>query len=127
MITTLISAVAGLGSQWLKNRAEKAQAKHERQVMDIKGEQTWDQIQAEASKNSWKDEWFVVLFSLLLIPGPVAVMVDNQEMLARWKEMFVVLENSVPEMYWYILFVMISASFGIKKVTQAFNMFRGKK
>ena len=74
---------------------------------------------AQASDNSWKDEFaLVVLFApaiLVFIPGMTEYVRNGFEIL-----------NTLPEWYQYLLFIAISASFGIKGVGQAAKMLRKK-
>lgn len=125
MIVSLISGLFSLGGQWLSNRREKAQAKHEREIKVIQGEQDWDMIQAQSAATSWKDEWLTIFFTGLLLPGVYAVLWDDSVMLERWKTMFIVLQNDVPQEYWLILSVIVAASFGVKKVMEGIQAIRG--
>jgi hypothetical protein len=96
---------------------ELARAKAEADVY-VKRETSeidWGLIMAEGSKTSWKDEWFVILWSVPLgmafIPG----------MAPYVRQGFDVLDASVPD--WFIagLGVMIAASFGVPKVIDSFK------
>jgi len=124
IIGSIVGGIFGAGKQYLSNRAEKAQAKHEREVMVIKGEQDWEEIQAEASKDSWKDEFLTVVTTAPFILMFGAAAWGNEEMVARFKEAFLVLKTDVPAEYWYLLGLCYAASFGIKSAAKFFG---GKK
>ena len=68
---------------------------------------------ADASANSWKDEWFTVILSIPLILIGYAVTVDDITIIDRVKAGFQALEE-LPVFYQYLLFMAVSASFGIK-------------
>ena len=70
----IVNAVGGIATAWMNNKVEETKAKGELKVAVEKrktkmatGEIDWDQTMAEASKDSWKDEWLVLLFSVPLI------------------------------------------------------------
>jgi hypothetical protein len=77
----------------------------------------WDQLMAEGSKNSWKDEFWTIV---LAIP---AVLVFLPSMSAHIAQGFAVLET-MPDWYKAALGVAISAAFGVSKFQQVMN---GKK
>ena len=63
MWTALIAPIAGIVTDWLSNQKEKSQAKHVAQMQVISNTAIWEAKMAEATNNSWKDEWFTVLLS----------------------------------------------------------------
>lgn len=73
------------------------------QMADIK----WADTMAEASKDSWKDEWFTIVLSvpaiMAFIPG-----------LAPYVELGFHALGATPEWYQYSLLVAIGASFGVR-------------
>ena len=74
---------------------------------------------ADATVDSWKDEFALIV---LLLP---AILVFIPSMTEYIRVGFEVL-NTLPEWYQYLLFIAISASFGIKGVGQAAKMLRKK-
>ena len=46
----------------------------------------------------------------------LAVVFDNTEMVLRFQQAFMVLKQDVPQEYWYLLSVVVAASFGVKKI-----------
>ena len=46
----------------------------------------------------------------------LAVVFEADEMIIRFKQAFKVLDEDVPDEYWYLLSVVVAASFGVKKV-----------
>ena len=116
-----LGPIANLAGTWLQNKVEKTKADGQAKVAEAKaratvakkvaaGEVEWEGKMAEATDNSWKDE-----FVLVFIPG----------MRDHVNEGFAVL-STLPDWYQYLLFIAISASFGIKGVGQAAKMLRKK-
>ena len=121
MWQSLIGPVANLAGGWLKNKAEEKQAKHEARLSVIQNEADWESKMADASANSWKDEWFTILLSLPLLSVAYSVIVADSTIVARVKEGFEAL-NLLPDWYQYMLFLVVSASFGIKGADKIMSM-----
>jgi hypothetical protein len=130
VIQALIGPIANLAGTWFQNKVEKTKAEGMAKVAEAKaratvaekvaaGEVEWEGKMAQASDNSWKDEFaLVVLLApaiLVFIPGMTEYVRNGFEIL-----------NTLPEWYQYLLFIAISASFGIKGVGQAAKMLRKK-
>ena len=67
---------------------------------------------AEATDNSWKDEFALVV---LLAPAILVFIPGMREYVHKGFEVL----STLPDWYQYLLFIAISASFGIKGVGQA--------
>jgi hypothetical protein len=80
---------------------------------------------ADATKNSWKDEFFSVILSLPLLAVAYGVAMDNPAVIERLNSAFDTL-NTLPEWYQYLLFIAVSASFGLKSADKIMNL-RNKK
>jgi hypothetical protein len=130
MFTALIGPIANLASSWMSSKVEKVKADGEAKVAEAKaratvatkvaaGEVEWEGKMADATSDSIKDE--VALFVLLL----PAVLVFIPGMRDHVESGFAVLAT-LPEWYQYLLYIAISASFGIKGVGQATKMFKKK-
>ena len=117
----VIGAVADLGKSYLGNKAAEKQAKHEARMNSIQNDADWESKMAEASGDSWKDEWFSLILSAPLIFIGYAVMVDDASIIDRVKEGFTAL-SSLPEWYQYLLFIAVSSSFGIKGADKIMNL-----
>ena len=79
MWQSLIGPVANLAGGWLKNKAEEKQAKHEARLSVIQNEGDWESKMADASANSWKDEWFAILLSLPLLSVAYSVIANDSD------------------------------------------------
>jgi hypothetical protein len=113
MWQSLISPIANLAGGYMKNKAEEKQAKHKAKMSMIKNDADWESKMAEASKDSWKDEYFTIALSSPLIFIGYAVGVDDPTIISRVEEGFAALSR-LPEWYQYLLFIAVSSSFGIK-------------
>ena len=128
LLGPLVSGVFDIGKQYFANKAEKSKAKHEQELAVIKGDQTWDEIQARNSNESWKDEYLTIVITSPFIAMFLAAVFDDREMVNRIGEAFVILQNEVPEQYWTLLIIAFGASFGVKGVIKGAKTFiDGKK
>ena len=119
LLGPLVSGVFDIGKQYFANKAEKSKAKHD---------QTWDEIQARNSNDSWKDEYLTIVITSPFIAMFLAAVFDNREMVDRLGEAFVILQSEVPEQYWTLLIIAFGASFGVKGVIKGTKTFiDGKK
>lgn len=125
-----LGPIANLASTWMENKVEKTKADGQAKVAEARaratvaekvaaGEVEWEGKMADATQGSWKDEFALVV---LLTP---AILVFIPGMRQHVQEGFVVLAD-LPEWYQYLLFIAISASFGIKGVNQAAKMLKKK-
>ena len=131
MFQALIGPIANLAGTWFQNKLEKTKADGQAKVAEAKarasvaekvaaGKVKWEGKMADATVDSWKDEFALVV---LLLP---AILVFIPGMREYVREGFEVLAT-LPDWYQYLLYIAISASFGIKGVGQAAKMIRGKK
>ena len=130
MIQALIGPIANLAGSWFENKIAKTKAEGQAKGAEAKaratvaekvaaGEVEWEGKMADATNDSWKDE-----FALVVLLAP-AILVFIPGMREYVKQGFVVLET-LPDWYQYLLYIAISASFGIKGVGQAAKMLRKK-
>jgi hypothetical protein len=120
-ITNLITPVTNVVGTVLKNRGEMAQAKHQAKMQVIQNEADWESKMADASANSWKDEWFTVLLSIPLLAIGWGIVIDDTTIIQRVSSGFQALEN-LPDWYSYLLFLAVSASFGVKGVDKIMGL-----
>jgi len=130
MFTALIGPIANLAGTWFENKLAKTKADGKAKVAEAKaratvaekvaaGEVAWEGKMADATVDSWKDEFALIV---LLLP---AILVFIPSMTEYVRTGFEVL-NTLPEWYQYLLFIAISASFGIKGAGQAMKIMRKK-
>ena len=124
-LTSLIGPVSNLVGGYFKNKAEEKQAKHQAKMEVIKNDADWESKMADASASSWKDEFWTVVLAIPVFMVGYAIIADDTTIIDRVTLGFTALEG-LPEWYQYLLYIAISASFGIKGVGQAAKMFKKK-
>ena len=130
MLKMLLGPVANIAGNWVDGKVEETKAKATVKVEKAKadaevqkrvatGEIDWEANMADATKDSWKDEFALVV---LLLPS---ILVFIPSLTEHVKAGFEVL-NTLPDWYQYLLFIAVSSSFGIKGADRLMNL-RGKK
>ena len=131
MLSALIGPLSSLAGTWFENKLAKTKADGQAKVAEAKaratvaekvatGQVAWEGKMADASVDSWKDE-----FALVVLLAP-AILVFIPGMRDYVKEGFEILAT-LPDWYQYLLYIAISASFGIKGVGQAAKMLKKGK
>tara|TARA_X000001382_G_scaffold112906_2_gene90392 strand:- start:40 stop:429 length:390 start_codon:yes stop_codon:yes gene_type:complete len=124
----LVKPLLGIAGETVKGIVETKKAKAEQKITKIKaetellnkqiaGEVDWEKSAVSQMQGSWKDE---VALIVLLIP---AVLVFIPGMTSHVKQGFIALQE-LPQYYQHLLYIAISASFGIKGVGGAVKMFK---
>lgn len=108
-VIPIISEIIGIGRTWLQGKQKVQEARDERAAELVRQQGSWEEIMAQGSVTSWKDEWLTLLFSIPLILAffPWAVPHVNAGFASL---------NAMPEWYVYTLSVIVAASFGVKSV-----------
>jgi len=121
IFTSLIGPVAGLAKSYLTNKAEEKQAKHQAKMSVIQNDADWESKMADASKDSWKDEFWTIVLSVPIFMVGYAIAANDVTVIDRVSSAFKALEQ-LPEWYQYLLFIAISSSFGVRGVGKIMNM-----
>lgn len=127
MLSLLIKPLIGVASNAITGMIETKKAKQELKITEIKATQklreqqiagnvAWEQSAVDQMKGSWKDEVSLVV---LLLPA-VLVFTPWQEHIHKG---FVALQD-LPSYYHNLLYIAISASFGIKGAQGAAKLFK---
>ena len=120
----LIKTLVGVGGTFLQGKMDNKKAEIEGRNNAIqeklKQSGTWDEIHAKNSGESWKDEWFTLLFSIPLVLAFVPSAVPYVEQGFRVLDM-------MPDWYKQALAVLVAASVGYQKLTQLFTKKAGGK
>ena len=125
MLQMLIGPAIDLAKDFVKGKAEEKKAIQERKLNAIQNDADWENKMADATKGSWKDEWFSLILSAPLIAVAWSVATGNDEIVERMNEAFAAL-NALPDWYQYLLFIAVSASFGLKSADKIMNLKKGK-
>jgi len=121
ILSSLIGPIAGLAKNYLNNKAEEKQAKHQAKMSVIANDADWESKMAEASKDSWKDEFWTIVLAVPIFLIGYSIAVNDPDIITRVAESFLVL-GTLPEWYQYLLFIAISSSFGIRGVSKIMDM-----
>lgn len=121
MLQHLIAPVANLAGSWLKNKSEEKQAVHQAKLEVIKNNADWESKMADASANSWKDEFWTIVLSVPIFMIGYAIAANDVTVIDRVDKAFKALEN-LPDWYQYLLFIAISSSFGIRGVSKIMSL-----
>lgn len=126
----LAKPLLGVVADGVKGFVDTKKAKAQLKVTEIKaqtklkqdqiaGKVAWEQSAVDQMQGSWKDE---VSLIVLLVP---AVLVFIPGMTEHVERGFIALQQ-LPEYYQHLLYIAISASFGIKGVGGAVKMLKKK-
>ena len=118
LIGPIMSAVSSIGGTWMESKLQEAKAKSRVKVAKAEaeaevhkkiaaGEMEWEKAMAEASDDSWKDEYLVIV---LTVPAILVFIPGMEDIVQRG---FHVLDT-LPDWYQNGLMIAISASFCIK-------------
>ena len=107
MLGTLLSSVSSLASSYLDGKVAIQKANAEIALKKATSETDWEQSAIEASKDSWKDELWTVVFVAILLMNFIPSM---QDVMAQG---FANLETTPLWVQWG-MYASIAASFGIR-------------
>lgn len=126
MWSALIAPVANLVGSFIQNKHEESQAKHAAKLEVIKNTASWEELMAKASSTSWKDEWFTLLLSAPVVVLVWGISMNDVSVIERIGMAFNELDK-LPDWYQYLLFMAVSASFGIKGADKILQLRSGKQ
>lgn len=121
LLGTLLGPVTDLVGGVLKNRQEIGKAKQAAKLQQIKSGADWEAKMAAASGTSWKDEFWTVVLAVPVFMVGYAIAMNDTSVIERVELGFEAL-NSLPEWYQYLLFLAVSASFGIRGVDKLMSL-----
>lgn len=110
-----------LAKDFIKGKADEKKAIQERKISAIQNDADWESKMADATKDSWKDEFWSIVLALPIVAIAYSVAIDDVSIIDRVKQGFEVL-NTLPEWYQYLLFIAVSASFGLKSADKIMGM-----
>ena len=107
MIGQIVSAIGGLATSYIDGKTAVQKANAEIKLKQATGEMDWEQSAIEASKDSWKDELWTLVFVAILLANFIPSM---QDVMAVG---FANLETTPLWVQWG-MYASIAASFGIR-------------
>jgi len=113
VIGTIISSVSGLATSYLDSKSTIAKAKAEKELKIASGELSWEVAAMEATKNSWKDELWTIVFVIILIANFIPLW-GIQELMAKG---FANLQQC-PDWVTYGMYASIASSFGLRSFSK---------
>lgn len=113
----IITELFGIAKTWLQGKQKVQEAQDARKAELIRTEANWDNIMAQASAASWKDEWLTLLFSVPLIGCFIPGMVPHIQ--AGFEAL-----KAMPGWYSYTIGVIVAASFGVKSAISAYKTWK---
>lgn len=125
MLNLLLGPALELGKDFLKGKAEEKKAIQQRKISAIQNDADWEAKMADATSNSWKDEFWSIILALPIVAVAYSVAIDDISIIERVNEGFAAL-NALPEWYQYLLFIAVSASFGLKSADKLMGLKKGK-
>lgn len=120
-----LTPLVSLASTWIEGKVEKSKANTEAEVALKKAEalvyerrataeMDWDLEAIRGARDSWKDEWLTILFSipmiLAFVPGMEGVVQNG----------FAQLE-AMPQWFQVSLGLIVAASFGVRSASKFFR------
>ena len=132
MLGSLISPIASLAGTWLEGKVSKAKAETEVKVARAKAEAKVYETEATSSMlmeqnltaqmaGSWKDEFWTIIFGGILVG---CFLPWTQPYV---KEGFVFLQESTPNWFSNMLYIIIGSSFGYRFGKQGLQMINKKR
>ena len=109
MIGGIVKALSGLATSYIDGKTAIQKANAEIKLKQATGEINWEQAAIEASKDSFKDELWTVVFVLILCANFVPPLQDT---MARGFENL----ETTPLWVQWGMYASIAASFGIRTV-----------
>lgn len=125
MLNLLLGPAMELGKEFLQGKADEKKAIQQRKINAINNDADWEAKMADATKDSWKDEFWSIILALPIAAVAYSVAMDDSAIIDRVNEGFAAL-NQLPEWYQYLLFIAVSASFGLKSADKIMGMKKGK-
>ena len=132
MFQALISPIASLAGTWLEGKVNKAKAETDVKVARAKAEAKVYETEATSSMlmeqnltaqmaGSWKDEFWTIIFGGILVG---CFLPWTQPYV---KEGFVFLQESTPNWFSNMLYIIIGSSFGYRFGKQGLQMINKKR
>jgi hypothetical protein len=113
MLQMLLGPAVDLAKDFIKGKADEKKAIQQAKITRINNDANWENIMADATKSSWKDEWFTIILSLPLLFIGYGIWADDPSVIERVKLGFQTMQE-LPEFYQYLLYTVVGASFGLK-------------
>jgi len=125
IIKGVFGGAVDLAKDFIQGKVEEARIKKDIKLEALKNEGAWESIMAQGTHTSWKDEFFTIILSIPIMLVGYAVAMNEMDIISRLHDAFIALE-ALPDWYSYLLFLAVSASFGMRSVDKLMNL-KGKR
>jgi hypothetical protein len=125
MLNLLLGGAVDLAKDFVKGKAEEKKAIQERKIQAIQNDADWEAKMADSTANSWKDEFWSIILAAPIMAVMYSVAIDDPAIIDRVMRGFEALDT-LPEWFTYLLFISVSASFGLKSADKLMNLKKGK-
>jgi hypothetical protein len=126
VLNLLLGPALELGKDLIKGKADEKKAIQERKIAAIQNDANWEAKMADATANSWKDEFWTIVLASPVIAVMYGAVIGDQSIMDRVNQAFAALDT-LPEWFTYCLFISISASYGLKSADKLMNLKKGGK
>jgi len=109
MIGQIITSIGGLASSYLDSKSTIAKAKATKEQKIAEGTANWEVMAMDASKGSFKDELWTIVFVLILCANFIPFW-GMQDIMQRGFENL----DRCPDWVQYGMYASIAASFGLR-------------
>lgn len=99
---------------YFTHKTRLAEVNRARELTIAAGEVQWETEAIKASAASWKDEYVLLFLSIPFIIIFWGIMFDMMFLVDRTRDAFIMMEEVVPEYWWYMFGGVVAASVGIK-------------
>ncbi len=130
-INLITGGITGLVGKYFDNKAAESDAKHTRKLTRINNTASWETTAVGQMAKSFKDEWFMFVFSLPLVAIFISPFVDlvmvgeyTQGCLQTAALSGIAGLKQAPDWYCYVLGMQVGASFGVKGAGEIVNKLR---
>jgi len=83
MLNLLLGPALELGKEFIKGKADEKKAIQERKINAIQNDADWESKMADATKDSWKDEFWSIVLALPIIAIAYSVAIDDVSIIER--------------------------------------------
>lgn len=126
MLNMLIGPAVELAKDFVKGKVEEKKAIQQRKITAIQNDADWEAKMADSTSNSWKDEFWSIILAAPIVAVMYSVAIDDPAIIERVQAGFAALDT-LPEWFTYLLFISVSASFGLKSADKLMGLKKGGK
>ena len=93
MLNMLLGPAVDLAKDFIKGKADEKKAIQERKINMIQNDADWENKMADATSNSWKDEFWSIILALPIVAVAYSVAIDDVSIIERVNQGFAALNS----------------------------------